>query len=208
MSHTLEPWVLGFTTQKGTVIDPLDPTDNLGKNIALAFSETDARRIVACVNACEGFTTEELENGVIEELSSAKLVFLSDRSPALFIGTPTGIEDIDAVPEVVEPKLKYASWDELDKQWNFQAYDESGYLCAYECRPDIGLRVNEWVPSSGAFRCLPYKLEDGPISNWQQTLIERPADQDGPTERDPSELAQDYNEITYGADAPSEYDPS
>ena len=195
MSHTPAPWVLGFTTQKGTVIDPLDPTDNLGKNIALAFSETDARRIVACVNACEGFTTEELENGVIEELSSAKLVFLSDRSPALFIGTPTGIEDIDAVPEVVEPKLKYASWDELDKQWNFQAYDEDGYLCAYECRPYIDSRTNDWLFSSGTFTALLNDQVDGPIPNWQQTLIERPAEQDGPTEPDPTAYAAQLSAV-------------
>ena len=208
MSHTPAPWVLGFTTQKGTVIDPLDPTDNLGKNIALAFSETDARRIVACVNACEGFTTEELENGVIEELSSAKLVFLSDRSPALFIGTPTGIEDIDAVPEVVEPKLKYAPWGELDLKFNFQAYDSDGWLIAYDCRPWVGSCSVEWQGYGGIFTVLFDSPQDLKGLNWQQTLIERPAEQDGPTEPDPSELAHDHNAITYGADDPTEYDPS
>jgi len=32
------------------------------------FSKEDIRRIIACVNACEGFITSELEDGGIEKL--------------------------------------------------------------------------------------------------------------------------------------------
>lgn len=32
--------------------------------------------------------------------------------------------------------------------------------------------------------------------------------EEGPQEQDPCDLAHDYEEMTYGSDAPSEYDPS
>jgi len=36
-----------------------------------AFNGADARRIVACVHACEGIPTEALESGVVRELIEA-----------------------------------------------------------------------------------------------------------------------------------------
>ena len=37
----------------------------------------DARRIVACVNACEGIPTEALESGVVRELIEAATRYLA-----------------------------------------------------------------------------------------------------------------------------------
>lgn len=37
----------------------------------VAISEPNARRIVACVNACEGIPTEALESGVVREVVEA-----------------------------------------------------------------------------------------------------------------------------------------
>ena len=59
MSHTKEPWILlpvgrdeSFIFQQGTTNTIIDHGIN---------TET-ARRIVACVNACAGISTEELES--------------------------------------------------------------------------------------------------------------------------------------------------
>lgn len=65
MTHTAEPWkVWGRTVsgQKGLLIE-----DRHGESIALVHEggtndEADARRIVACVNACKGIPTDVLEH--------------------------------------------------------------------------------------------------------------------------------------------------
>ena len=52
--------------------------------------------------------------------------------------------------------------------------------------------------------------ESASLSKKQLDMFSQPGIlfEDTRTERDPSELAQDYQDMTYGADAPSEYDPS
>ena len=42
-----------------------------------AFNGADARRIVACVNACKGILTEALESGVVRELIEAATRYLA-----------------------------------------------------------------------------------------------------------------------------------
>lgn len=86
-----------------------------------------------------------------------------------------------------DPKLKYAPWDELDQSMNFQAYDMDGWLIAYELRPWVGSCSVEWRAEGGMFTVLFDKPQDLKAVNWKQTLIERPSDQDGPTEPDPSD---------------------
>ena len=162
MTHTPEPWVLGFTTQKGTVIDPLDPTDNLGKNIALAFSETDARRIVACVNACKSITTEDLESngaGFWGRFASRN-------------GTQRDQLAVTLKGIVVEWNRQKALFPELQKDGWMDLQIQNAHFF-----------LDSFYPS--------------------YELIE-----DTCTERDPCELAQECQDMTYGADAPSEYDPS
>jgi hypothetical protein len=67
MEHTQEPWVVSRTSISGTAIDPIDPTDNFGKNIGMVCDRIHARRITAAVNACAGIPTELLEEGVIKK---------------------------------------------------------------------------------------------------------------------------------------------
>lgn len=59
MSHSPEPWT---TTNEGDVMgqaNRLVSSDDTG--VGRTITEADARRIAACVNACAGIPTEELE---------------------------------------------------------------------------------------------------------------------------------------------------
>jgi hypothetical protein len=62
-THTPEPWNPGFCTDDGFNICA---NDN-GRVIATAKHIDDRNRIVACVNACAGLQTEDLEAGVLRE---------------------------------------------------------------------------------------------------------------------------------------------
>lgn len=64
MSHTKEPW---YTSDEGGNFRVMAADENGGYTLADMCSddqEANARRIVACVNACEGIDTESLERGV------------------------------------------------------------------------------------------------------------------------------------------------
>jgi hypothetical protein len=74
-THTPEPWWIdddGFIAAGSgdtycTVADPhCRPTADCGEE-----NDANARRIVAAVNACEGLSTEALEQGVVAELLEA-----------------------------------------------------------------------------------------------------------------------------------------
>lgn len=61
MEHTKEPWRV-WNHDGDWTIEARSPASGFMVDIANAsFSEPDARRIVACVNACEGSETELLE---------------------------------------------------------------------------------------------------------------------------------------------------
>jgi len=72
MSHTKEPWTLCEVENDSGRIKHLVPVDseklslltlveNDQATFAAIYNDADARRIVACVNACEGIPTETLE---------------------------------------------------------------------------------------------------------------------------------------------------
>ena len=70
MEHTKEPWECSehkFNAPpfEGTLDHEcgIYPPDGESGPVAIASGKNDARRIVACVNACAGVTTEELEHG-------------------------------------------------------------------------------------------------------------------------------------------------
>jgi len=54
MEHSREPWE-GDNRGHGVI------TDVFGNTVATANKQNDASRIVACVNACDGISTEVLE---------------------------------------------------------------------------------------------------------------------------------------------------
>lgn len=85
--HTPDPWKVRRQYGKPLIIHPYeeDADGNPGEHIIgevndlRYWDETaqgcgskrpmdNGRRIVACVNACEGLSTEDLEDGVIEEV--------------------------------------------------------------------------------------------------------------------------------------------
>lgn len=64
--HTKEPWRVGDRIKSGVLKGEIVIEDQYGECIAHVYEggsddEGDARRIVACVNACAGYTTELLE---------------------------------------------------------------------------------------------------------------------------------------------------
>ena len=84
MKHTKEPWRVG--NQCCIVSDtPIPEVDSMssveyygGHCICESVTDTNAERIVACVNACQGITTEALEKGVIAStLKSYEDLFIS-----------------------------------------------------------------------------------------------------------------------------------
>ena len=67
-----EPWYMGMELydEEGPLNEPeFDGTIRAedGAWVCSISSEANARRIVACVNACRGITNEALEAGVIED---------------------------------------------------------------------------------------------------------------------------------------------
>lgn len=189
-----------------------------------AEEQANARRIVALINECENISTEDIESGVIS--SWAKTV-TEHQETLLELQTLKAANELlkfenermqselsknivpDSEQPAPDPKLKYAPWDSIDPKFKYQAFDLYGHLFAYTGKPVAMERYWAlYLNVDGKFTLIRKGQTNEILSNWQQTLIERPSDQDGPTEPDPSDLAHDHNAITYGADAPSEYDPS
>lgn len=60
--HTPEPWIVGDDEDSDYyLVGPHDGDGIVYQPVVKLHSETNARRIVACVNACAGFSIEELE---------------------------------------------------------------------------------------------------------------------------------------------------
>ena len=62
MNHTKEPWCIA---EDKCYMNQIVNSNSLC--IAKLIEEADAKRIVACVNACKGITTEALEAKVVEK---------------------------------------------------------------------------------------------------------------------------------------------
>ena len=84
--HTKEPWEYRLHNPEGGnqslyIEAPRDGrcSDGVAEIIPRGkgkLGEPDARRIVACVNACQGIPTEALEDGVVEEMVTAAKKYL------------------------------------------------------------------------------------------------------------------------------------
>lgn len=73
--HTPEPWRYVKDKDGGNTAFLIENADGIMWNIAGTFStfdddEANARRIVACVNACAGLSTELLEGKTIDEAAN------------------------------------------------------------------------------------------------------------------------------------------
>jgi hypothetical protein len=68
--HTPEPWkvitkgTVPLIVHKGDIRMPIAVVQEV--YMSRAQRQANARRIVACINACKGWTTEELETGTVE----------------------------------------------------------------------------------------------------------------------------------------------
>lgn len=75
--HTAEPWKTGTSTAGKSVIFLAgdEPANTLGheENWIDCNTEANARRIVACVNACDGISTEYLETTGLPEFAGKTL---------------------------------------------------------------------------------------------------------------------------------------
>jgi len=84
--HTPEPWETDLiyvvaSDPKGIhpdiYIAEIAHEDSEGLIASSAEQEANGHRIVACVNACEGISTEALEQGVIQEMLDVMKAYLS-----------------------------------------------------------------------------------------------------------------------------------
>ena len=66
MTHTKEPWeVLGSNFPQ--IVDAKGCVAMMAPDAPMPIQIANAKRIVACVNACAGITTEALEKGAVKE---------------------------------------------------------------------------------------------------------------------------------------------
>lgn len=103
IAHTPEPWRIGRTGITGAVsIVAGDRPPTLVTEVIQSCTDQpameNARRIVACVNACAGIPTEELEQGVVQALIEA-LERITDYQPALVGESQELHQEIDGCPE-------------------------------------------------------------------------------------------------------------
>lgn len=66
VKHTPEPWA--SDKRDPVLFQDVLILDSNGKSIGKVWRSEDTLRIVACVNACAGISTEALEQGVIGAL--------------------------------------------------------------------------------------------------------------------------------------------
>ena len=84
--HTPEPWSHELPRIAGD-IGEFRPDGRVFASCHEPQAKGNARRIVACVNACARIPTEALEGGVIGELIAAT----EDFTNAVYVGLPTSI---------------------------------------------------------------------------------------------------------------------
>lgn len=95
-NHTPEPWRVGrpFTVVSDTPVPEMGGSDAVeyygGHLIGESIIEANARRIVACVNACQGLSTDELEQHGLVSAVGYELIELTKQRDELL----TALEEI------------------------------------------------------------------------------------------------------------------
>ena len=80
MEHTKEPWVFG---SRGQIIGSAGRGDTVCIMIDEEIIEANSRRIVACVNACAGLSTEDLESGCLDVMGKYAMQLEKQRDELL-----------------------------------------------------------------------------------------------------------------------------
>lgn len=135
MEHTKEPWVVGSIIEDypdqddeswaGAADGAIEITWNAGAPIAYVClderMQANARRIVACVNACEGIPSDNVlftKFGSVRKLivqQELEIVALKDTRDQLLSSLKSALAWIDAVPSDMQlPAMPGFDRDELD----------------------------------------------------------------------------------------------
>jgi hypothetical protein len=80
--HTPEPWYIQPSDYPGGLLIKPIPGQVIAQCDQVPEMEANARRIVAAVNACQGISSEALEQGAVAEMLNALLI-LEKRCKAL-----------------------------------------------------------------------------------------------------------------------------
>lgn len=94
--HTKEPWNPGFFDGDGFNIC----SSSNGRVIGVIKTEEDRRRIVACVNACQGVAIEALEGDRIEWLQVGKYNETAQQRDELLAALKEAKDVIDSYTEL------------------------------------------------------------------------------------------------------------
>ena len=116
--HTKEPWKIGNSFQGLKTVICTNKDDPANTAIAFTVSRErrgfdgcaeDARRIVACVNACAGMMTEDLEEGEIQKIRDEHRELRKNIDIAI-----AALEDL--AKEYLDPSVSgYKARDALEK---------------------------------------------------------------------------------------------
>ena len=115
--HTKEPWSINDWPQDttditiGASLTPLIAKVSL-RNVSINEQKDNARRIVACINACEGFSIEELEGADLFKdsiESQSEIVALKQQRDELLYALQEFVRTMDSLPESDETNLRV--WD-------------------------------------------------------------------------------------------------
>ena len=95
----------------GAVLTPLIAKTPL-RDVSINEQKANARRIVACINACEGFSIEELEGADLFKdsiESQSEIVALKQQRDELLYALQEFVRTMDSLPESDETNLRV--WD-------------------------------------------------------------------------------------------------
>lgn len=149
--HTPEPWVLFKVGDRHVHFCPASETDKTsiltvteedGVEFGAVYRDEDARRIVACVNACAGWTTEQLEAmelGSMKETISRLADYSSDPATWEARATKEASRAVDLQTQVDEllaaakHMLSNVAFVNFGGEWN-NSFVEDADLTEY-CQP-------------------------------------------------------------------------
>lgn len=145
--HTKEPWDLELTESIAGKLDKLILEKKTEKWIGWTYEESDARRIVACVNACAGIPTGILENDDFQKVFDMTVVN----------ETREIIANLKSRAEAAEAKVKELEAEVIKlKQKLIDQYTITGDLSEklYELEPQQSVGCGKLpVTINGVTRC-------------------------------------------------------
>lgn len=105
IEHTKGPWIVSYSKFSGVMAENGAVIARCVKLTSLTNLEANARRIAACVNACEGVRTEHLENNLpIVELVGRHSEALREIE-ALKTERVGLVDDINALKDEIQSQL-------------------------------------------------------------------------------------------------------